>query len=92
MHEIKSFRIFQTAKVIAVMYLIMFAIMAVIEFFAVMGLGPRRPAHMGIVVFVMPIIGAIFSFFMIAISCWVYNLIAPSIGGIAFELTPRGDN
>jgi hypothetical protein len=45
---------------------------------------------MGIVVFVMPIIGAIFSFFMIAISCWVYNLIAPSIGGIAFELTPRG--
>jgi hypothetical protein len=48
MHEIKSFRIFQTAKVIAVMYLIMFAIMAVIEFFAVMGLGLGDPRTWGL--------------------------------------------
>ena len=92
MHEIKSFKVFQTAKVIAVMYAIMFAVFAVIEFFAVMRLGPRRPPHMAIVMIMMPIIGAIFSFITIAISCWVYNLIAPSIGGIAFELVPRGED
>ena len=92
MHEIKSFKIFQTAKVIAVMYAIMFAIFAVIELLALMRLGPRRPPHIAIVVVVMPIVGAIFSFISVAISCWVYNLIAPHIGGIAFELTPHSEN
>ncbi len=85
MHEIKSFRIFQTAKVIGVMYAIMFAIFGVIEFLIFMRMA-QRPPHFAIVMVVMPIIGAIFSFVGVAIACWVYNLIAPSIGGIAFEL------
>ena len=92
MHEIKSFKIFQTAKVIAVMYAIMFAIMAVIESLAIMRMGPRRPAHIATVMIFMPIVGAILSFIGVAISCWVYNLIAPHIGGIAFDFTPRGES
>lgn len=92
MHEIKSFKIFQTAKVIAVLYAIMFAIFGVIEFLAFMRMGPRRPPHFAIVLVIMPIVGAIFSFIGVAISCWVYNQIAPRIGGIAFELIPRNDN
>jgi hypothetical protein len=92
MHEIKSFKIFQTAKVIAVMYAIMFAIFGVIEFLAFAILSPRRPPHMAIFLVVTPIVGAIFSFIAIAISCWVYNMIAPHIGGIAFDLEPRSEN
>ncbi|HXM87986.1 MAG TPA: hypothetical protein VN865_06760 [Candidatus Acidoferrales bacterium] len=91
MHEIRSFNIFQTAKVVAVMYAIMFAVFGLIELpFFVMG--SRRPHHMVIFLVVMPIIGGIFSFIGVAISCWVYNLIAPHIGGIAFELAPRSEN
>ncbi|MGB9379178.1 hypothetical protein [Candidatus Binatus sp.] len=92
MHEIKSFKIFQTAKVVAVIYAVMFAIFGVIEFLAFMRMGPRRPPHMAIVLVVMPIVGAIFSFIGVAISCWVYNMIAPRIGGIAFDLEPRSEN
>ena len=44
MHEIKSFKIFQTAKVVAVMYAVMFAIFGGIEFLAFMRMGPRRPS------------------------------------------------
>jgi hypothetical protein len=91
MHEIKSFRIFQTAKVVAVMYAIMFAVFGAIEFPFFM-MSSRRPPHMAIFLFVMPIVGAIFSFIGVAISCWMYNLIAPHIGGIAFELAPRSEN
>lgn len=48
MHEIKSFKIFQTAKVIAVLYAIMFAIFGVIEFLAFMrwALGAPRTSRL----------------------------------------------
>jgi len=90
MHEIKSFKIFQTAKVIAVLYAVLLIIVAVFEFAFFMHVGPRRPP--AIAILVMPVIGTIFSFLSTAFLCWLYNLIAPSIGGIAFELTPRGEN
>jgi hypothetical protein len=88
MHEIKSFRIFQTAKVVGVLYAISFAIVAAIQLLAFAILGGQRPPI--ILIVLLPIFGSIFSFIGIAIGCWLYNLIAPSIGGIAFELTPRG--
>jgi hypothetical protein len=79
MHEIKSFRIFQTAKVIAVLYAISYAI-----------LGGQRPPLMLIII--IPIFGVIFSFIAFAFLCWLYNLIVPYTGGIAFELAPRSEN
>jgi hypothetical protein len=91
MHEIKSFRIFQTAKVIAVLYAISFAIMAAIELivFATLGHGRRPP--IGAIV-VVPIVGGIFSFLFTAFFCWLYNQVAARIGGVAFELTPRSED
>jgi hypothetical protein len=90
MHEIRSFKIFQTAKVIAVLYAISFAIVAVFQLLAFKGMGSRKPPLMVILSF--PILGAIFSFITTAFLCWLYNQIAARVGGIAFELTPRNEN
>ena len=86
MYELKSFNIFQTAKVIAVMYEIFFAIGAVFDFALFVHGGTRRP-HLSGIVFML-IIPAVFGFISASIMCWLYNLVAPHTGGIAFELTP----
>lgn len=91
MHEIKSFKIFQTAKVIAVLYAITFAIFAAFVLVST-SFGPRRsppPPH--VILFLLPILGGIWSFLVTGFFCWLYNLIAPRIGGIAFELAPRSE-
>jgi hypothetical protein len=90
MHEIKSFKIFQTSKVIAVVYAISLTIVAVLQLAGFAILGGRRPPIMLIVVF--PIVGTIFSFIAFAFMCCLYNLVAARIGGIAFELTPRRES
>jgi hypothetical protein len=40
----------------------------------------------------LPIAGGFIGFFDAAFFCCIYNLVAPRIGGIAFELTPRCEN
>ena len=91
MHEIKSFKIFQTAKVIAVLYAIVFVVMAAIELivFGMLAHG-RRPPVLGILL--MPIFGSIFGFIGVCIFCWLYNQVAARIGGVAFELAQRSEN
>ena len=92
MYEIKSFKIFQTSKVVGVIYAISFAIVVTLQLIAIMVFrgGGQKPPIMLLVIF--PIIGSVFSFIVIAFTCWLYNLVAPYIGGIAFELAPRNDN
>jgi hypothetical protein len=93
MHEIKSFEIFQTAKVIAVLYLILGFVEGIIFAFAV-SLGHHTYPSGGILFFLfgVPIIFGVLGFIMMVILCWLYNLIAARIGGIAFELVPRSEN
>lgn len=105
MHEIKSFNIFQTAKVVGVLYGISFLLMAIVEFLVIVMFGARVVSH-GMVVsnasghpagnfpfvtmlIVVPVFGTIFSFIGVAFGCWLYNLVAPHIGGITFELNPK---
>jgi hypothetical protein len=88
MHEIKSFKIFQTAKVIGVLYAIIFAIF--VTFVYCMNLEPRRPPIIAIVV--LPVVAGVAVFVVMAFYCWLYNLLAMRIGGIAFEVTPRSDS
>jgi hypothetical protein len=88
MHEIKSFRIFQTAKVMGALY----AVLGLIEG-AILLLASFRHPHRGqiIISFALPIIFAVIGFIMVVIMCWLYNLVAARIGGIAFELVPRSE-
>ena len=93
MHEIKSFKIFQTAKVIAVLYLIFGFIEGV--FLAIMIAHSHHPAPFKGTLSVLigaPILFGVLGFIFMVINCWLYNLIAARIGGIAFELAPRGEN
>lgn len=89
MHEIKSFKIFQTAKVIAVLYIIFGVVEGVI--LAIAFAHSPHP-HSLFVLIGVPIVFAVAGFISMVIICWLYNLIAARIGGIAFELTPRGED
>jgi hypothetical protein len=88
MHEIKSFRIFQTAKVIAVLYTVLGFIEGAIVLIASLRHPNRVPIFFS---FGLPILFGVVGFILMVIMCWLYNLVAARIGGITFELTPRGD-
>jgi hypothetical protein len=105
MHEIKSFNIFQTAKVIGVLYGISFLLVSIIELLVIavvrqaimvshgMAVSPASGPLGGHPPFVfmfvvVPIFGTIFSFIGVAFGCWLYNVLVPHIGGIAFQLNP----
>jgi hypothetical protein len=91
MYEIKSFKIFQTATVIAVLYAIESAIFVVIDVIAPVLMGVRTgPIPMWF--FFSPILYAIAWFIGTALMCWFYNQVAARIGGIAFELLAPNDN
>jgi hypothetical protein len=90
MHEIKSFEIFQTAKVIAALYTITAAIFGV--FVAFMSLLHGHPGRAIMAITFFPILYGIVSFIGTAFFCWLYNEVASRLGGIAFELTPRSEN
>ena len=87
MHEIKSFEIFQTAKVIAAIHAIAAAIFGV--FFGFMALIHGHPGRALETLIFFPILYAVVSFIATSFLCWLYNEIADRIGGVKFEMTPR---
>jgi len=90
MHEIKSFEIFQTAKVIASIYAIIAAISGVIV--ALISLMHGRPGRAIMALIFFPIGYAVASFIGTAFLCWLYNEVADRIGGVKFEMTPQNGN
>ena len=89
MHEIKSFNIFQTAKVIGVLY----TVLGFVEGVFVLIASIRHPNRVPIFISIgLPILFGVVGFIMMLILCWLYNLIAARIGGIAYELAPRSEN
>lgn len=90
MHEIKSFDIIQTSKVAAAIYAIMAAIISV--FIAIGALLHGHPGRAILAIIFMPILYGIGSFVFTAFLCWIYNLVAPHLGGIAFDLSPSSDS
>lgn len=89
MHEIKSFKIFQTAKVVGVLYAVMGFVEGAIVVIASLTHPNRIPIFFS---FGLPILFGVLGFILMVIVCWLYNLIAARIGGIAFDLEPRSEN
>ena len=89
MHEIKSFSVWQTSRVVAVLY----AILAWIEgVFAALGsLRHGHPLQAIFFIIGFPIAAAVLGFIFTAFLCWLYNQVAERLGGIAFELAPRSE-
>ena len=79
--QVKNISIFQTSKVIAVLYACMGIFHFTIGIFMVL-FGKME----GLVFLFMPIIMAVFGFLGIALSTWVYNIISSKLGGVEFEL------
>ena len=89
MNEIKSFKIFQSAKVIAVLY----TVMGFVEVGIVLLTSLRHTNRVPILILIgFPILIGVVGFIFMVITLWLYNVIAARIGGIAFELTPRGED
>jgi hypothetical protein len=90
MHEIKSFKIFQTARLIGVLYTIIGFIAAIL--FAILPVRHGYPGRGFMAIIFVPILYGILGFIFSAFFCWLYNEVASRIGGVAFELTPRIEN
>ena len=93
MHEIKSFKILQTAKVIAVLYVV-FGFLEGAILAVALARHPHQHPLLGMLLSVigLPILFGVVGFIFLVISCWLYNIVAARIGGIAFELSPRSEN
>ena len=90
MHEIKSFHVWQTSKVLAVLYTISGWIEGI--FLALAALRHGHPFRAIFCIVILPIIFGVLGFLFTAFSCLLYNQVAEQLGGIAFELVPRSDN
>ncbi len=83
MQQIKSFGVIQTAWVLGVLYFVVGLLSAVI-----MAIAPVAPmkGHPGMLIAV-PIAYGLGGFFLSALICLVYNVVAGWIGGIEIELS-----
>ena len=90
MHEIKSFNVWQTSKVLAVLYAISGWIEGIL--LALAALRHGHPLRAIFCIVILPIIFGVLGFLFTAFSCWLYNQVAGQLGGIVFELTPRSEN
>ncbi len=87
MHEIKSIEVFQTAKVIGILYGVLGVIGALFWFLGLMIAG-RPVAAIAALIF-GPFIYGIVSFIITALGAWLYNEVPSRFGGVQFELTQR---
>ncbi len=87
MHEIRSFSVMQTAKVVGTIYLIVAALIGL--FFALVTLVRGHPGRALLALIGIPILYGVIAFVFTAIFCLLYNEIARRIGGIEIELSER---
>ncbi len=81
--QISSISIHQTSKIFAVLYGLiglLYSLLGVIMLFS------EKTRAGGIVFLLMPIIMAVTGYIGIAITAFVYNLVASRLGGIEFEV------
>ena len=89
MQQIKSFGILQTAKFVGVLYVVMTAIFAIPLGIvgALVAVIAGKPEGLTFLFFMLaPIFYGIFGFLMVALICWLYNVVAARMGGVEIEL------
>ncbi len=89
MQQIKSFGILQTAKFAGVLYVVMTAIFAIpsgIVGALVAVIAGKPEGLISLLFIVLPIFYGIFGFLMVALMCWLYNVVAARMGGVEIEL------
>lgn len=93
MRRIKSFNVYQTAKVVSIIYFILIAIFMIPFglFFSFLGAAAGGDSFPGLpfagIIFVfLPFVYGGLSFVMTAIGCLMYNFVAGRFGGIEVEI------
>ena len=86
--RIKKFNPVQTAKIVAVLYLVVSVVIFLPVMLIAASLSPSAgSAGMSVaVILFMPLMYALGGFIMTLISCWLYNLVSSKVGGIEVEL------
>jgi uncharacterized membrane protein YhdT len=86
-HNIKRFSVHQNAKMMAVMSLALSLIFVLPFLLLASFAGPGRGGFPFWLVIVMPVVYLVMTYIMMAIMGWIYNMLAPKIGGLEFETT-----
>lgn len=86
MAQIKKFGVGQTAKVIAILYLIPTAIIMIPAGLIMLLFGGDDALGGGIMFMLSPILYGLVSYVAIAIGCLIYNFVASKVGGIEIEI------
>ena len=86
-YQISRFSILQTAKVVALIY-VLFGLILIPFGCILIALSPDDTTSLAVGIFYLlgPILYGLIGFVFTAIGLWVYNLISARIGGIEFEL------
>ena len=86
--QIRRFSVHQTAKVLGTMYFVMFLLCLPIAL-VVFAMAPPPARNFGYFLLAAPVIYAVIGYLGFALFAALYNVIAPRIGGIEFELGDR---
>jgi len=79
--QITKISVFQTSKILAVLY-VLFGLIYTLIGSLMLIFGGEQVKVMAIIYILMPVILGIFSFIFIALAAWIYNLVASRFGGI----------
>lgn len=92
-YQIARFSILQTAKVVALLYVV-FGLILIPFGCLLLALGSDDTTSLVVGIFYLlgPILYGIIGFIFTAIGLWVYNLLSARIGGIEFELRGSSAN
>ncbi len=88
MQEIKHIGVFQAAKMAAVLYLIISAVIVIPMMFIMMAF-QREANPFGLLVLLLPLLYAILGFIFTAIFTWLYNVVAGMVGGLQVEIEQK---
>ena len=95
MKRISKIGVFQTSKVVAIIYFVISAIIFIpiglLSTVVGADIGSNLPIAGGFFFFLAPVFYGIGTFIVTAIGCWIYNLFASWTGGIEVELESVGE-
>jgi len=87
MKRVKSFGVYQTAKVVAIIYFLIAVAIAIPASLFMFVFKRNFGFGEGIIFVFLPFIYALMGFLFTALGCVIYNLVASKTGGIEFEIS-----
>ena len=87
-YRIRRFEVHATALTVAIIYFVLAIVFVPILYLA--SRGAQGEALPGFVYVIGPFVYAVVGYVFVAIACWLYNIVAGWVGGVALTLEPDG--